>query len=385
MPVLIVLGLCAGLLAAVAFVAGDDGDESAATTTTTSSSTTSPTTTTTTTTPPQPIPLAVLRAEPFPEDVPASYRITYDLVENSLAREEVWAVERPYSSLITSTRDGEQVSGSATSPTALYTYLSDRDAWLDIQPERHRAVFDIRPLTPLAAMIELGLVVEVGEDEYTGRPCRRFETGAPLSTSVVTAPSDDERTTFCLDAAGLVLHERWTSGGAVLIERTAREVEIDPVLDGAQFDPTPLLDDVPELDALLSTVAVAADDETLAGLRTDFVLPDGYTFDGAVFRSGTSESVSPGASEVVRFYSRGPDLIEIAELRVDGDADLSGGGARPVEVEGFDEVWFDPDFRASMLRARVSDSRFVELRGAEPRRLLDILTTVTVREPDDDE
>lgn len=91
------------------------------------------------------------------------------------------------------------------------------------------------------------------------------------------------------------------------------------------------------------------------------------------------ESESASATEVVRFYSDGADLIEVAEVTVSGGAVLSGGGARHVEIEGFDEVWFDPDFRASALRVRIDDVSFLELRGAVPERLVALLSTLTLR------
>ena len=64
----------------------------------------------------------------------------------------------------------------------------------------------------------------------------------------------------------------------------------------------------------------------------------------------------------MRFYSSGPDLLEVAEQFVDRHADLSGTAAVRVDVPGWDEVWFEPGFRNSLLRARLSDSSFVELR-----------------------
>lgn len=355
---------------------GDDGSGPAPTAT--SAPTTGSTTTSTTQPVPVPVDLAALTVEPLPEDRPASYRIVYDIVENALERRETWAVRRPYESLIVSDRDDVLVSGSATSATQLYTYLLDRNAWFAIQPQLHRAAYDQHPLTAMATMIALGFAEVAGEAEYAGTPCSVFVTGAPLTSGSV-APPGDERTEVCIDGRGLVLHERWEIGGSLVSERTATSVEVDPDLDPAGFDPMPQIGDVAELDVLLSTVAVAADEETIARLRTDVVLPDAYTLDGTVFRTSASNAGTTGASETVRFYSDGADLIEVAEVTVGGPAELDGGGAVLVEVDGFEETWFDPDFRVSAIRTRMTDTSFVEIRGADPRQLVEILRSLTLR------
>src|SRR3546814_19717979 len=72
-------------------------------------------------------------------DAPLAYRITYDVVENGLPRVEEWTVRRPYEALVLSRRDGEVLSGSATSRSLLQTYQSDRDGWLPLR-DRKRVV-----------------------------------------------------------------------------------------------------------------------------------------------------------------------------------------------------------------------------------------------------
>lgn len=373
---LIAAGLVCGAL--IAAVAGSGGDEDPEPIPTTSPSTTADTTTSTTAPAPAPVDLAALTVDPLAEDAPARYRIVYDIVENALERQEAWTVQRPFESLVVATRGEVVVSGSATSRTDLYTYLMDRDGWFSIQPELHRAAFDQRPLAVMATMIELGFAEAAGSDEYAGRACSVFVTGAPLTSASVSAPGD-ERTEACIDDRGLLLYERWEIDGSVISERTAVSVEIDPAIDPAVFDPEPVVADAPELDALLANIAVEADEETLADLRTDLAVPEGYALEGAVFRASVSESGAGNAAETVRFYSDGTDLIELAEVSVGGVAELDGGGALPVEIDGFDEVWFDPDFRVSALRARLTDTSFVELRGADPSRLVDLLRTISVR------
>lgn len=385
-PVVVVVVVAVVVFAAVLATVGgalrdasDDLDEATdATPAPTTTSTTAPTTSTSAE-PPEPVPLDALRVPPLTESTPTRYRIVYDVIENSLPRQETWTVARPYQSLVVAMRDGRIVSGEATSIDQLWTFLDDRDAWFAVQARRHRAASDLRPAAVMATMVELGLARPAGEGAFAGRSCRVFEVAEPLGSGNVSELGGAEATEVCIDDAGLVLHERWSIGGDLVLERTAIAVEIEPEIDPVIFDPTPVVEDAPEVEVFLRSIAVEADDETLAGLRTDVAFPAGFVLDGAVFRASTSEAGGANSSEVVRFWSRGPDLVEVAEVTVPGGAVLAGGSARPMEVERFDEVWFDADFRASTIRARIDDTRFLELRGTDPALLLDVLQTVTLR------
>ena len=361
----------------VVLAAGDDDATPATTTTSAAPTSTEPTTTTTTTRPPA-VPVETIAVEPFAVDAPTSYRISYDIVENQLPRTETVTVRRPYESLVISQRDGEQIGGTATSRTRLWTYLTDRAGWLSIQPELHRAAFDNRPLRAMAAAIALGRAEETGTDSVLGIACRVFRTGQPLGSTGVTAPSEEESTELCIDDRGLVLREVWQIGGTTVVERTATSVEVDVGVDAGVFDPTPILDDAEEFEALMSSIAVPADEATLAALQTDVVPPPGYQLDGSVLRAGRPDGSAPSSAEIVRFYSNGTDLIEVAELTSSTPVDLSTGGAVPVEIEG-PETWFVPDFRASAIRTRLSESSYLEMRGPDPSVLVAMLDTLTRR------
>ena len=144
-----------------------------------------------------------------PRTAPASYRIIYDVVENALARIETITVRRPYESLVVSTRDGAIISGTATSRTSLWTYLADREGWLSIQPELHRAAFDQRPLAAMATMVALGRAEERGTASSSVGPARSSSPAIRSRTPGAIAPTDEESTEVCIDDTGLVLHERW--------------------------------------------------------------------------------------------------------------------------------------------------------------------------------
>lgn len=378
-PAAIAVVVCGVLIALVAGSGGDDSPVAAVTSTTTSTSITIPDPTTTTSIPPEPVFVEELLATSYPESPPRSYRITYDVVENELPREEVWTVRRPYESLVESTRDGAITTATATSLDALYTYLADKQGWLRIQGELHRAAFDLRPLPNLGAMVALGLAEPVGDAEYLGRPCRIFRTGQPSGVAEPTPPSAAESTELCVDARGLILHEVWRLDGKLITERTATAIDEAPAIPDGLFDPEPEIEDAEEFEALLGQIAVEADDETEARLRTDVPLPAGFTLDATVLRTGTPGQNTAASTEIIRFLSDGTDLVEYAEVFADGTAQLGRGAAVPVEIEGRDEVWFAPGVRESAVRLRVSESSYVELRGPDPAQLFELLATLTLR------
>lgn len=378
-PTLVAVAVVAVLVAVVA-ASGDDGPAAApaSATSTTGSTTTAAPPPTTALPPAQPV-AGLLAAGP-PVAAPPAYRITYEVVENGLSRVEEWTVRRPYESLVLSTRDGVLLSGTSTSRTRLQTFLSDEDGWLPIQPELHRAAFDQHPAAALGAMEVLGLVERRGGEEHLGRRCTVWRTGQPPSAGAPTRPSDEEHTDVCIDDAGLVLHERWEIGGNVVVERTATALELEPALDPAMFDPGPVVRDADALTAAFSTIAVPADDETLARLQTEVPVPEGYAPDGAVFRGAGGGPAGgggpPASAETVRFYSRGADLLEVAEVFTDGGASLASEAGVRVDVEGWDEVWFEPGFRVSLLRARLDDTTYVELRHHDVPFLFEVLSSL---------
>lgn len=380
-PALVAVVVTGALILVVANL-GDDEPAAAPPDTTTSASTTItfPDIPTTTTTLPPPVPLGPLLTPAPSVDAPVAYRLTYDIVENGLPRVEEWMVDRPYESLVVSTRDGVLLSGTSTSRARLQTFLSREDGWLPIQPQLHRAAFDQRPAAALAAMEVLGLVERRGEDEHLGRSCTVYRTGQPPSAGAPTAPTEGEFTDVCIDAAGIVLHERWEIGGTTVVEKTATALELGAEIDPAVFEPGPVVEDAEALSAAFATIAVEADEETLDRLETEVPLPPGYVDDGAVFRAADGGGRSgAGSAEIVRFYSSGPDLLEVAEVFVDGPAGLGEDAAVLVEVEGWDEVWFEPGFRTSFLRARLGDSSYVELRHQDVPFLFEVLGSLTRR------
>lgn len=380
-PALVAVVVTGLLVALVARSGGDDAEDAGGA---------APTTTAapdpTTTLPPAPSTTALPEAvpiDPFLDalvaaDEPTAYTVTYDVVENGLARTEEWLVRRPYESLVTSSRDGVLLSGTATSRTALRTFLSDRGGWLPLQPELHRAAFDLRIASSLGPLSVLGRVEQVGEASYLDRPCLVFRTGQPPSAGAPTAPSDAERAEVCVDSTGIVLHERWEIDGATVIERTATALALDPRIDAAVFDPAEI-EDAEELGRAFGTIAVPADAETLAALRVEVPVPAGYAEDGAVFRASADSQGGIASAETVRFLSSGPDLLEVAELATDPGVGIGAEHGVRVAVEGWDEVWLVPDFRVSALRARTGEDSYLELRHHDVGFLVEVLRSARLR------
>jgi hypothetical protein len=381
-PALVALVVAGVLIAVVAAAGSDEATEAPAPSSTTTASTTSEPGATTTTTTATTATVESLLVEPLAVQEPTSYRITYDVVENGLPRVEEWTVRRPYESLVLSSRDGVVLTGTSTSRAVLQTLLSDDRGWLPVQPELHRAASDQHPAAAVAVMEVLGLAERAGEEAHLGRPCTRWRTGQPLSVDEPTPPSGEESTEVCIDGAGLVLHERWQIGGSVVVERTATALELEPEIDPATFQPGPVAEEADALGGAFTTIAVQADQETLERLRTELPLPPGYVDDGAVFRAASTGSPGggqPSAVEIVRFRSSGPALLEVAEVFADGEVPISAPAGVPVAVEGWDEVWFEPGFRTSLLRARLDEASYVELRHHDVAFLFEVLGTLTRR------
>lgn len=376
-PALVAVVVAGALVVVVASL--DDPAAAPTGTTTTSSAPATTTTTTTTSTPPEPVPIEELLVEPLPIAPPTAYRISYDVVENGMPRVEEWTVRRPYEAVQLATRDGAVVGGSSTSRDVHQVFLSGDRGWLPVQPELHRPEHDLRAGEVVALLVDLGLAQPRDDGEHAGRRCLVYRTGQPATAQEVTAPSDSEHTDLCIDAAGLVLHERWVVGGAVVVERTATSVELEPEVDPAAFEPGPVAEDGDGLGRAFASIAVPADEETLARLRTEVPAPPGYTADGAVFRAVGSGNTPGNAAEIVRFYSSGPSLLEVSEVRFDGPAPIASPNALRVIVEGWEEVWFQPAFRASALRARLDESSYVELRHHDVRLLVDVLRSLLRR------
>lgn len=382
-PAMIAVAICGFLILLVANLGRDDDSGTPAANV--STTTTLPPITTTTTTLPDPVDREpfLVGAAPAPE--PQSYSITYDVVENGLARTETWLIRRPYESLVVSERDGALLTGTATSRSNLYTYLSDRESWLAVQGELHRAAFDHHPADAVAAMGALGVVEPGSDGTYLGRDCTGFRTGPPPGGGEPGPPTDAEFTELCIDDDGFVLHERWVIDDRTVTEKTAVALDLSPRIDTAAFDPSPIVEDDGFTQAL-SQIAVVPDESTMERAELVVTAPGGYTYDGAVFRASTTPEGGVSASEIVRFYSAGADLLEVSEHFAEAQTYLgeSRGTAVRVSDENWDEVWLVPGFRVSILRFRTGEYSYAEVRHRDVRFLFEVLSDFVQREPTED-
>lgn len=368
-PVFLALGVV-GLLAAL--IAGTGGSGRTAGSGTTVAVPTTPTTTPGP--PPEPVPAAALRAgdAPLPDAVPVSYRIEFELVENGRVSTELVTVRRPYEALSEISVDGMLTGGSATTLDALWTHVADQGGWVPVQGARHRAVADARPEAMVDVAVALGLAEVVGESTVAGRPCRGVVTAQPVAIGTMLAPSEDEVTELCVDDVGLVLSERWVRSGEVVRERTAQTVTIAPAVDETTFAPEPVAELTPELEAVLANAAPSAPstEEELDGVGATVGVPDGYQLDAAVTRSDAASTA------IVRYYSAGPDLLEVVEWLTTDDIDFAAGGFRPVTGAARSGIWFAPSLRAPAVRVGVDDRTFLEFSGTDPAMLLEMAEAI---------
>lgn len=384
LPALAAAAVCVGIIVAIAQSSDDDDDAaSAPRSTTTSSSTTTlsiPESTTTTTEPPEPVAVDRLLQPPLDLGAPTTYRITFAVVENDLARTETWTVRRPYESFVDSTRDGARISGNITALDNLYFYFTDRKGWVGIQPERHRAGYDSRFEGAVPVMIELGLVEELGASTEAGRRCTEYRTGKPIGGTEVGPPTAEESVDFCIDGDGLLLREVWSRNGHVVTERRAAAVEVGLEVPDSTFTPDAIAESAEDFDAVVRTQVRPLDDEGRAALGTDVEAPSGWTEDGGVIRTGTTSSGASNSTEIVRFYRRGPDLVEVIEYFVDTAATLDDPAGAYLELDGWAEAWFVPGFRTNSLRLRLDESHFVEIDATLPQDAFAFADGLTRRE-----
>jgi hypothetical protein len=168
---------------------------------------------------------------------PVAYEVTYAVVVSptpgSVTRhEELLAVRRPLraAELSFPRLPGPRrraVAGDVSSPDALYDVAGGRLEKLagrELGPGSGDE--DLPDVLP--ALARRGLARFVGTSRVAGRSCTTWELGEPPSGAITKAPTPEDHDELCLSADGLLLSERWTYHGRVVLVRTATEVSLDP-------------------------------------------------------------------------------------------------------------------------------------------------------------
>ena len=166
-----------------------------------------------------------------PTALPTSYVAVYQVTENGVHHWDVLTVRRPFdgSDLVYGTtaapgRGDHPASGSISTRDALYT-VDAAVVRLVSGRQPGPASGDQYLAAELGDLMARKLAADTGQDRtVAGRACRVYRFAEPPSGPVRPLASGADHDDLCLDRAGLVLSERWTYHGGVVLERTASEV-----------------------------------------------------------------------------------------------------------------------------------------------------------------
>jgi len=177
--------------------------------------------------------------------VPAAYAVTYAVTTAGSAptTERLW-VRRPFDS-VDITYAGSP-PGATASLSVVYRLgvqvlkaVSAQAGLLHIPAAAPQQ--DVRPDIVVPAALRAHKAALVGHSRVLGRSCQIFRTAATLRSGPLPALSSHPKTYVdtCIDAAGIVLHERQVGAGRTLSERRAVAVQTGlAAVASAAFDMT---------------------------------------------------------------------------------------------------------------------------------------------------
>lgn len=256
----------------------------------------------------------VVVLEPVPLD---GYRVVYRVEDRTGRRRdvrtEVVEVRRPFGGRVEQRFGDEIRSGRVTNREFLWQLTADGELLFGVRrppsgPARdgsYRSFFDAS---------EDGVVEAGGSGESLGRDCTWFAYREP-APKPLAPPTDSSRIETCIDPSGIVLRETW-----VFDDRTVRVIEAIELKEGAPSrasflegkDPSREKVKEPEVEAVLQTGFIVADDVEIAGLALDFDVPAGWDLARsalvAVGSGGEGGSPTQLASEA---YVRGNDATVV--------------------------------------------------------------------------
>jgi hypothetical protein len=140
-----------------------------------------------------------------------AYRVTTELGAVQTSRRRV-LVRRPFwSSDVTTSSAGARTLAQIVRPGHA---VIDRDGALtDLGPQSPRlAPADVAVDLVLPSLVKQGMAVARGNRVVAGRQCRTYRMGGPVGDPFA-APTASEFADICVDQAGLVLFEDWTTSG----------------------------------------------------------------------------------------------------------------------------------------------------------------------------
>lgn len=334
----------------------------------------------------------------LPADVaaaaPGSYTITYRVDAGGTVTTEVLTVQRPFAAHVR-VHDGSSTRGRVLSERASALGVlatTSGGGWGHLVVPPAPATGDLRADAVVAAAREAGILTDLGEGSVGGRPCRRYEAATTIAGGTLVPLRGGERAVVCLDAAGLLLDERWEIDGEVVRTRRAVDLRI-----GSPGDPAIA---VPEGEELTGSGQLRrlADDSPLP-FPTAYrlaAIPEGFVLVGryAVVPPDLDPSPAAGPAEprvatVTDVWTRGADVLLLDQGASTGPDPFSPSAvAAPVAlgVAGVEEASVVLDLRATEVRLRLADGAFARVAGTlPPEDLLVLARSLTrIKEVTDD-
>lgn len=173
------------------------------------------------------------------------YRVVYRVTQNGAPHWEVLTVRRPFdASDLTYDSPGPprpgDVAASGNISTELALYAVDGPSVRLVSGRQPGpASGDQYLATGLADLVARKLAVDTGtRRRIATRACRVYRFAEPPSGPVRPLNGGSDHDDLCLDSAGLVLSERWTYHGAVVLGRAATDV-LTPVSGEVPVAPAP--------------------------------------------------------------------------------------------------------------------------------------------------
>lgn len=309
-----------------------------------------------------------------------SYVVVYSLAENGVHHWEVLSVRRPFEGsdliydadaaprqAVRPARGVRPASGSISTHDALYT-VDAGAVRLVSGRQPGPASGDQHLAAVLGDLTARKLAVDTGQDRtVAGRACRVYRFAEPPSGPVRPLTGGADHDDLCLDRAGLVLSERWTYHGGVVLERTATTVRAanGGLEAGAEPEAPSTVGAAP---AGPGAATVTPDPRPQSSLSTP-PTPAGYQPSGPAvdFRLGDPQNPSSTvATSVVWAFVKGPNVITVeagtgraGELPWRPDDTVT----KPVALRGLGPATTAVRSDGAEVRVDLGGGRWVRVRG----------------------
>ena len=307
----------------------------------------------------------------------AEYRIVYRVDDfaggTAVASTEHLRVRRPFESRLerrTGPPPGEDDAGIQISRLGRLAVPGGDQGSLSLAVPAELAANDFRFEIALDGLVEVGKVERREWREVLGRDCQVHRFGAPLTSGMPEPYAGDESThaDLCIDEAGLVLEEVWTSDGGVLRRRLAVDVA-----EEVELTEPDLADPAAELTVAEGggTFERLADDAPPGGPTLE--APSRFRFEGRFRVTAPQSPTSAGqpaqatVMSVVDVWTDGIDVIVLDRGRsTTGAAPFTATvGVRTASITGLGEVELHEGFRMNEVR-HLDGPSFTRLRATLP-------------------